>query len=440
MAQLLHKVKNIEYARQNIRRDIEKLNKELKHLTGTDTLPDENLEDLHLPHDLKQSWIEMRRQNVGNAIEALSSKLPRFMKPTISSQQRISVEQSSRVVRKKEPIPRRRRKASSVRAESVTFTIDRSQSECGSDALGFTWKYSTGYESECSREASECDVKMVIFPKPEKSSMTSVCSISECSHDSINESESRWIDNSETEKHSPIDNWLRLQKDEPTGTRIHGNKQVPTIPLLEKKHRQDKYKHETRIRKAEILDHVRDADTVNKKSQGSDFAKKELCNHYMTEQLAAGGICGSSLIPSSTNAVEIDNNGCDQISTSDIVSELSNQNKDLQLMVPNTKPVKEREELYETESRNGISADSEQEDQKKAIASNRTVMRENSGDGYLCCSPLEFEDAVKPSLHLLRSRRALFVAERFAAIKKARHNSDMPVAESPEKKQDTGKQ
>ncbi|RWR75752.1 kinesin KP1 isoform X1 [Cinnamomum micranthum f. kanehirae] len=439
MNDLLHKVKNIEYDRQNARRDIEKLNEKLKHITKTDTLPDENLEDPHLSHYKTQSRVERKKQNVGNFIEALSSRLPRFMRPTICSQQKTGVEhQSSEITRKKELIPRRRRNASSVRAESVTFPINRSQSECGSDALGFTWKHSKGYGSECSHEALECDIKMVIFPEPEKSSGNSVCSISVCSHDSINESESRWTDKIEPEKHLSVDNWLRLQKDEPTSTGIHGNKRVLAIPLPQKKHKQDRHKHETIVSKAKILHRVRDADTVNKKSQGSEFAEKELCDHYLTEQISACGMSGSSLISSSTNAVDVNDNGCDQISTSDVVSELASLNNDLHLMVLNTETDKEREELYETELRNEISGESDQAGQKEAIASKRTVMRENSGDGYFCGSPQQIENVVKPSLHLMRSRRALFMAKKFSATETAWNTSDMPFNESPEIQQNTG--
>lgn len=444
MSALLDKVSHLENARKDVRRDIEKLCAQFKRLTKTDPLSNELLEYAHLSHEEIQPTIEQKKQNIRNVAKALSLRIPRFMRPTISSKQKSGAEhQSSEFERKKEPQCLKRRKSSSVQAGSVAGTIEQSQSECGSDVLGFTWKHGTGYETECSHGTSECDVKMVIFPEQEKSSKRSVCSISIGSNDSIHESDNSWADIIDPQKCLTVDEWLHLQQDQPTRTYIQQNKRVLAIPLPEKNNG-DRCEPKSMIDREETFSNLRNKeDTIAMESNDGHFTEKELCNDDIIDQLDSGGDIESSPVSSSTDGVNVIDVGFTPTSTSDMMSKFPNQNKKYLHMVSKTEHIKDGQEppfetAYETDLGNKTSAEIDQAAHKEAIISNGNIIIENSDHGDSHASPKQMEEDVKPWLPLMRCRRALFLDKDSATLETVRNSSAMSSLESQKRQQNAG--
>ncbi|KAF6147741.1 hypothetical protein GIB67_006714 [Kingdonia uniflora] len=201
MAKFLQKVKQLEYEQENVRRDIKNLKADLEHRTMSEPSFDEHFQV----------------QNISDASQdsqhCINSQLPRFMMPTICSRSKSGVNQPNRQIsQKKDSLPTRRRKTSSIRAASVTFPIT-GISEYGS-------------EFSVSRTASECDIKMVICPEEGNSESNFTFS----------------------KTHS---NYKMVKNDPTTYTSPHGSKRVLVVPLLEKKNKI--FEHD----KAEKLDGLR---------------------------------------------------------------------------------------------------------------------------------------------------------------------------------------
>ncbi|XP_058107726.1 kinesin-like protein KIN-14B isoform X2 [Magnolia sinica] len=424
MAELLQKVKLLESAREDVRSDIDKLNEKLKCLTPMNPFSIEHLEARLLSHEEPQSNIEKNKDSARTAAGPSSSQLPRFMRPTASSQQKsTSDHQLSKSARKKAPlVPARRRKASSVRAESVIFPRKMSQSEYGSDVAGSIWKYSTDCETECSQGVSECDIKTVIFPKQEKSTSSSVHSISFKGQESIHEYGNKLEDRNDIDKHLNIDNWLHLQKHEPTATNIHQSKQVLAIPKPEKKKKPDEQNHGAAANEPEALHHVstKNVDLACEEASNHDFKEREICKQEVTDETCT-----------SLDRVKIDVHGFDPICSSNHTVEKSELLKEIQ-----TGPT---EVSYLTDVANGMYAAINQAEQMGGIVSNVNVMRENNSIGDLCGSPPQhMEEVMRPCLHSMKSRRSLFAAKDFPMLDVVTKDCVVPANEFPDIKENRG--
>ena len=144
----------------------------------------------------------------------VSSGIPRFMKPTAASQHRIGLNNNvPSINRLKPPVPPKRR-PSSVYAESVRLpvNVDTWQSECSSEcSISMTsdinWTPSIQYGTEYSQDASDSEIKQVIFLEHEKPSQGQVISFKEWqlkeSENMQNKTEERGI--------IDIDNWIHQQ-------------------------------------------------------------------------------------------------------------------------------------------------------------------------------------------------------------------------------------
>ncbi|KAF8404001.1 hypothetical protein HHK36_012111 [Tetracentron sinense] len=289
MTKLLQKVKQIEYERQDMRRDIDKLNEKIQHLTRTVPTSNGYLKLPHLLNEVPQSNTEMENHSIGDVIAAPSLQLPRFMRPTICSRRKSDTDpQTLESAQKKDSSLPRRRKASSVHAESITFSIKgilEYDSECSTSRtsclVGLNMKCSTDYGTEYSHDASECDIKTVVFPEQEKSPRRLAHSKDHFSHKSTNRYGNRKANKFYSTKCLTIDNWLHLQRNESTTrTYTHRTKKVLAIPVPEKNNRCNGQN------KAEILQCV--------KVHNHEVTNENIFNHDKIEKLVDVGVTGRS--------------------------------------------------------------------------------------------------------------------------------------------------
>ena len=234
MAELLKKVKDFERERQNVKRDIERLNKRLKRLMGDEPPTEGN-------HDSSNPYVEQMRPNGKEKVYNVkgstrnSANLPRFMRPTICSRRKTGTDhQISLSASRKPPIPPKTRRPSSVYAESVTYPAksDVWQSEQGSECSISTidhlnWNENADDGTECSQETSEYEIKKVIFPEPEKSPRSLIDSLSE---ETANELESGQASRPNWNNNFVIDNWLQLQMQEEKNSYAKWNERVLAVP------------------------------------------------------------------------------------------------------------------------------------------------------------------------------------------------------------------
>ncbi|GJN37864.1 hypothetical protein PR202_gb26859 [Eleusine coracana subsp. coracana] len=161
------------------------------------------------------------------------SKLPRFMKPTASSQHKIGLNKHVPASNRTKPSvpPKANRRPSSVYAESIRLPVNTStwQSECNSDcSISMTsdmnWLPSMQDDTECSLDTSECETKQVILSEHENVSQDEVISVTECQH-----AEPVKVQN-KTEEMGIIDieSWIHQQIIENTG--IYQSIRVLHIP------------------------------------------------------------------------------------------------------------------------------------------------------------------------------------------------------------------
>ncbi|XP_077241196.1 P-loop containing nucleoside triphosphate hydrolases superfamily protein isoform X2 [Tasmannia lanceolata] len=421
MAELLQTVKHLEYVRQDVRKDIEKLNGKLKHLITSEPLSNEHLEDPFVLHEEQQSNKEREKHNTRNVTKGSTLQLPRFMRSTICSQHKSTADQkSSENTKNKEALTIRKRRPSSLRAASVTFPVNGiSQSEIGSEIVGFNSKYSADYGTEFSHDTSECDIKMVVFPEQEKSRRDSLCSMSHTSRESIHELETRQAHKLDPQKCLTIENWLRIQKNKPTSTHIPRGKRVLATPLSEKK--KQSTEQSFKIKEQELhCANTRNLDIVHEKGHKNDFTQKVVRNSDIIKELSDRGVVGEShklvvtdVTQSSLDGFKVKDTGCKN-------------------------PVKTYEnefgQTYETEFGNTLSVAFERAKQTEALVSNEIMVRKNNDEGNSYGSPQHMEGGGKPCLHLMRSRRPLFTDLKDAAWT----DSALPVVKFQGGKRNTG--
>ncbi|OVA03909.1 Kinesin [Macleaya cordata] len=284
MAKLLEKVKQLECDRQDVRKDIKKLNEGLEHhLSKTKPSSDEHLE---APHSVSECNIKIEKKNAKDVTVAPSSQLPTFMRPTICSRRKSGIDfPTTKNSHKKISLPTRKRKPLSIRAESLTFPL-KEISEYGSECSIARTTCLADYETEYSQNASECDIKMIVLPEQEKSQMSfghSTRSKAQASHISTEGYANKKTNKVGFPKYFTVENWLQLQKNEPTTcSYTRGGKRVLAIPLPENKIRYNVQN------KADILH--------NEEICNYDFAKKKSYNHDKINKLANTGVTGGSIM------------------------------------------------------------------------------------------------------------------------------------------------
>ncbi|EXB88914.1 hypothetical protein L484_003610 [Morus notabilis] len=236
---LQQEMKTIEDKRQDVKRNITKLNEELERLTGTALSSNEQLDPSHLLTKFNQRILE-RTSKTAEVTAASLSRIPRFMKPTVCSRGKSGADYQTYQVKVKFPT---RRRASSHRAESVNFPVKRTSeknSECSisrnSCLVDLNVESNADDETEYSQDATECEIKNVIFSEQETTSKSPVQKRDNPAN-SDRHGKGKKTSSSSTNL-LKVDNWLRLHKSEPTTTLSnfsHKSKRVLAIPIPEKK-------------------------------------------------------------------------------------------------------------------------------------------------------------------------------------------------------------
>ncbi|XP_047059388.1 kinesin-like protein KIN-14B [Lolium rigidum] len=220
LMELGQKVNDLEQECDNIKRKVKKLEDTMEQLKGPQLAVSTNF--VISPPSTEELKINMSKnvRSLKNHRE-VSSGLPRFMRPTAASQHRIGLNNNvPSINRLKPPVPPKRR-PSSVYAESIRLPVnaDTWQSECSSEcSISMTsdinWTPSIQDGTEYSQDASEYEIKQVIFSEHEKPSQGQVISFKEWqlaeSENMQNKTEERGI--------IDIDNWIHQQILESTVT------------------------------------------------------------------------------------------------------------------------------------------------------------------------------------------------------------------------------
>ncbi|PUZ57401.1 hypothetical protein GQ55_5G427500 [Panicum hallii var. hallii] len=220
LTELERGVSDLEQQCEDITRKIKKLEETMEHLKGPQPSVSADFVVSHpLSEDLKTDMSKTTK-NSKNRRE-VSSRLPSFMKPTASSQQRIGLTKHIPISnRTKPPVPPKRR-PSSVYAESVRLPVNATtwQSECSSECSISTtsdmnWMPSVQDGTECSQQdTSEYETKQVIFSEHEKLLQGELISLAECQL-----AESAKMQNKTEEMDIiDIDSWIHQQITENTG-------------------------------------------------------------------------------------------------------------------------------------------------------------------------------------------------------------------------------
>ncbi|XP_076908373.1 kinesin-like protein KIN-14T [Bidens hawaiensis] len=121
MTNLQHEMQEIENNRDKFMKQIKKLNQKLDSLTKTPTDSTEKLDGLLSPSSSSLSYSKPPQHAPENTKTHHSSKIPRFMKPTICSTRKSG--SSNQSVYKKDIRPARRKQKPLTRAESVSFPL-----------------------------------------------------------------------------------------------------------------------------------------------------------------------------------------------------------------------------------------------------------------------------------------------------------------------------
>jgi len=187
LTELEWEVSELEQQCEDVTQKIKKLEETMEHLKGPQPFVSTDSVVSHpLSEDLKTTMSKTTK-NSKNRRE-VSSRLPSFMKPTASSQQRIGLTKHIPISnRTKPPVPPKRR-PSSVYAESVRLPVNATtwQSECSSEcSISMTsdmnWMPSVQDGTECSQQdTSEYETKQVIFSEHEKLLHSELISLAEC--------------------------------------------------------------------------------------------------------------------------------------------------------------------------------------------------------------------------------------------------------------------
>ncbi|KAF8661593.1 hypothetical protein HU200_057015 [Digitaria exilis] len=220
LTELEWQVSHLEQDCEDITRKIKRLEETIEHLKGPQSSVSTNFVASHpLIEDLKAD-VPNNTKNSKNRRE-VSSRLPSFMKPTASSQQRIGLTKHIPVSnRTKPPVPPKRR-PSSVYADSVRLPVNPTtwQSECSSEcSISMTsdmnWIPTVQDGTDCSQQdTSEYETKQVIFSEHEKLLPGQLTSLVECQL-----AESGKMQNKTEEMGIiDIDSWIHQQIIENTG-------------------------------------------------------------------------------------------------------------------------------------------------------------------------------------------------------------------------------
>lgn len=231
-------MKKIEEERLRVKEEIENLNEKLEAQIRPAHSFQEQLEVSHSSEE-PQSNLKNKKNKVGDVKTAPLSQLPRFMNPTFCSRRKSGIdlhnsEGKDRTIQRRRP--------SSHRAESVTFPV-KNNSEYNSEhsisrsscLMGLNMKNSADYETECSQETLDCEVKIAALPEQDRSQRTSIRQGAPPSY--LEKCGSQKTGKFSIKKFSKVDDWL-LHKNDPTITGFtHRTKRLLTIPVPRKKHR-----------------------------------------------------------------------------------------------------------------------------------------------------------------------------------------------------------
>jgi kinesin family protein C2/C3 len=277
MADLQQEMKHIEDERLLVRSDIEKINKKLENLTGTNPSSEEQLEAFHslIKEQLTKSRI------VDITVTPLS-KVPRFMRPTICSKRKSGTGHQTSEGRDDTVLTRRRR-PTSHRAESVSFPV-KDHSEYNSDRsisrssclAELNMKISADNATECSQDTSETDFKSNGLQEQERTPGSLISQKVGISH--IQKNSSRQVNKINHIKFSKVDNWLHLQKSESTlSSCSQRTKRVLAVPIPERKHK-------TNVQSK-----------ADEKVQDYVYTKQEVVNHDKLNNHATTGAVGKPI-------------------------------------------------------------------------------------------------------------------------------------------------
>ncbi|XP_057993212.1 kinesin-like protein KIN-14T isoform X2 [Hevea brasiliensis] len=234
MANLQRKMIETEHERLNVRQEIEKLKKRLENFRGKSLYSEEQHEEYNFIEE------PLTKNNVGDQIVDPLSKIPGFMRPTVCSQRKSGT--NYQTSEWKVPVPGRRKRPSSNRAESVTFPVEDhsdyksehsvSKSSC---LVGLDTRNSADNATEYSQDTLETDVEMTGIRRQEKAPC-SASQMNDIGHiQKITDRQKSMTNN--YIKFSKVDNWLDLQKNETNMSGYtHRTKRVLAIPNSKKKH------------------------------------------------------------------------------------------------------------------------------------------------------------------------------------------------------------
>lgn len=273
-------MKQIENARQHVRRDIERLNKKLENLTGINSSSEDQLEAYHLSTEEP-----LPKNGTGDITAAPLLKLPQFMRPTISSQRKSGI--SCQASEEREPVFARRKRPLSHRAESESFPVKDhleynlehsiSRSSC---LVGLNMQNNIDNATEYSQETSETDAKVIDRRQQEREPRTSTSRKADIRHDQ-KDGNGQMKEIKQT-KFSKVDKWLHVQKNEPTISGYsHRTKRVLAIPTPEKKQKCNRRSKAERFCDEEVYNY--------------EFRRQNAVKHDQNDNLVAKGGVGRPL-------------------------------------------------------------------------------------------------------------------------------------------------
>ncbi|PWZ31704.1 hypothetical protein Zm00014a_008200 [Zea mays] len=231
LMELEKEISDLEQECEGIVRKIKKLKETMEHFKGHQPSAEANFDISHPSSEELKTVMPKNTKDSKNRRD-VSSRLPRFMKPTASSQHRIDLNKHIPVSNKtKPPVPPKRR-PSSVYAESVRLPVNAAtwQSECSSEcSISMTsdmnWIPSIQDGTECSQDTSEYETKQVIFSEHEKPPQSQVISFEESGEMQDKTKEMGIID---------IDSWIHQQIIENTGIcQCHTERTLDVIEVNE---------------------------------------------------------------------------------------------------------------------------------------------------------------------------------------------------------------
>lgn len=170
MDELLQKMKHLDTKRQDIKRETDRINRELQNLPIPDTIKENQLEDsARSTERLQTTGTKDKKIRTDHA----TASLPRFMRATVCSEKKTSKGHPISVTKRtRPPVPSMKKKPSSVYAESEIFRtkggVWRSGhgSDCTISTINYSHRDNTNDWSEYSQfgsDSPEYDTKNIIF-------------------------------------------------------------------------------------------------------------------------------------------------------------------------------------------------------------------------------------------------------------------------------------